>query len=125
MCAVNISQYRERVDISDAYLSLPLTVEVQPVRELDNLLAELSPDKPWFDRQIAAKKIGQMHCSDALPTLLTALPMDPFWMVRCSIIQALEVIGDPLAIPTLLDVAENDGFQVVRSYAEKAVERLS
>jgi HEAT repeat protein len=46
-------------------------------------------------------------------------------MVRCSIIQALEKIGDPRAIPTLREVAVNDRFQVVRSYATKAIEKLS
>ena len=62
---------------------------------------------------------------EAVPGLLDALLGDPFWMVRCAIIQALEMIGDPWAIPTLREVAENDGFQVVRSHAAKAVERLS
>ena len=46
-------------------------------------------------------------------------------MVRYDIIQALEMIGDPGAIPTLQMVAQSDGFQLVRSYAAKAVERLS
>lgn len=125
MSAVNTYQYQERTETAKAYISLPLTVEFQPERELDHWLAELSPDKPWLDRQIAAKKIGQMRSSDALPTLLAALPVDPFWMVRCSIIQALEMINDPIAIPSLREVAESDGFQVVRSYAVKAIEMLS
>ncbi|NIS79273.1 MAG: hypothetical protein GTO14_03425, partial [Anaerolineales bacterium] len=50
---------------------------------------------------------------------------DPFWMVRCAIIQALEMIGHPEAIPTLQEVVESDGFQIVRSYAAEAIERLS
>jgi HEAT repeat protein len=125
MSAVNTYHYQERTETAKAYISLPLTVEAQPERELDHLLAELSPDKPWLDRQIAAKKIGQMRSSDALPTLLAALPVDPFWMVRCSIIQALEMISDPVAVHTLQEVAESDEFLVVRSYAAKAVERLS
>jgi len=60
-----------------------------------------------------------------LPGLLAALPEDKFWMVRCSIIQALEMIGEPGAVPALCEVAEYDGFQVVRSHAAKAVQRLS
>ena len=125
MSAVNTYQYQERTETAKEYISLPLTVEVQTERELDYLLAELSPDKPWLDRQIAAKKIGKMRCSEALPMLIAALPVDPFWMVRCSIIQAIEMICDPVAIPSLQEVAESDEFQVVRSYAAKAVERLS
>ena len=125
MSAVNTYQYQERTETAKEYISLPLTVEVQTERELDYLLAELSPDKPWLDRQIAAKKIGKMRCLEALPTLIAALPVDPFWMVRCSIIQAIEMICDPVAIPSLQEVAESDGFQVVRSFAAKAVERLS
>jgi HEAT repeat protein len=46
-------------------------------------------------------------------------------MVRCEIIQALERIGDAAAVSTLCSMAKNDSFQVVRSYAAKAVERLS
>jgi len=46
-------------------------------------------------------------------------------MVRCAIIQALEMIGDPGAIPTLREIANSDGFYVVRSHAAKAIERLS
>ena len=66
-----------------------------------------------------------MRNPEALPGLLDALPVDPFWMVRCAIIQALESIGDPEAVPTLRQIAKSDRFQVVRSYAAKAVERLS
>jgi len=66
-----------------------------------------------------------MRNPEATPGLLAALPTDPFWMVRCAIIQALEMIGDPGAIPTLREVAKSDCFQVVRSYAAKAIERLS
>jgi len=46
-------------------------------------------------------------------------------MVRCAIIQALEMIGDSAAIPTLREVEKRDCFQVVRSHAAKAIERLS
>jgi HEAT repeat protein len=89
------------------------------------LVADLSPETPWGDRQNAARKLGYLGNPEALPGLLDALPDDNFWMVRCAIIQALERIGDPGAIPTLRQVASGDGFQVVRSYAAKAIERLS
>ena len=125
MLAVNIEQHQERVDTRRTFTSFPIAFEIQPDQNLGKLLAELSPDKPWGDRQIAAKRIGQLRCSEALPTLLTTLPVDPFWMVRCAIIQALESIGDPGAIPTLRETAISDDFQVVRSYAAKAIERLS
>ena len=113
------------VDARNLFTTLPLADEIRPNRELENLLANLSPETPWGDRQLAAKKIGSTHNPEALPALLAALPVDPFWMVRCDIIQALERIGDPGAIPTLQMVAQSDGFQLVRSYAAKAVERLS
>lgn len=61
-------------------------------------------------------------CSQAvLPVLLDVLPTDSFWIIRCSIIQALERIGDPAAIPTLREVAKHDRFSVVRSHAAKAI----
>jgi HEAT repeat protein len=123
MLAVNIIQ-RPEVDMLNTYTILPLVIEVEPDQKLGKLLAELSPDTPWGDRQIAAQKLGFNRSPEALQALLYALPVDPFWMVRCSIIQALERIGDPEAIPSLRQVAKSDGFQVVRSYAAKAVERL-
>jgi len=49
-----------------------------------------------------------MRNPEATPGLLAALPTDPFWMVRCAIIQALEMIGDPGAIPTLREVAKSN-----------------
>ena len=124
MLAVNINQYPE-ANLINTFTTLPLKVEVQPDRKLNKLLADLSPDTSWGDRQIAAQKIGYMRKPEALPGLLEALPADPFWMVRCAIIQALERIGDPGAIPTLRGIAISDRFQVVRSHAAKAIERLS
>jgi hypothetical protein len=96
-----------------------------PDNKLAHLAADLSPELPWFDRQIAAKKLGQSGNPDALPILLAALPDDPFWMVRCTMIQALESIGDPCALPTLREIAQGDGFSAVRSAAAEAIERLS
>jgi HEAT repeat protein len=103
----------------------PPVVQIQPDQELATLLAELSHEIPWGERQAAAKKVGALRDPEALPALLAALPENPFWMVRCEIIQALERIGDAAAVSTLCSMAKNDSFQVVRSYAAKAVERLS
>ena len=125
MLAVNINQRSQVVDKMNPFTTLPLAIGVQPDHKLHKLLAELSPDTSWGHRQIAAKKLGYMRSSEALPGLLAALQTDPFWMVRCAIIQALERIGDPGATSTLREIAKSDGFQVVRSYAAKAVERLS
>ena len=125
MLAVNLDQRPQVVDKMNPFTTYPIAIEVQPDRKLYKFLADLSPDTPWGDRQIAAKKLGSMRSQEALPGLIDALPADPFWMVRCAIIQALEMIGNPGAIPTLREVANNDGFQVVRSYAVKAIDRLS
>ena len=124
MLTVNINQNPE-ADLMNAFTMMPITVEVQPDRYLNKLLADLSPATSWGDRQIAAHKIGCLRNREALPMLLEALPADPFWMVRCAIIQALVRIDDPLAIPTLREIETSDGFQVVRSHAAKAIERLS
>ena len=125
MYLVDFDQRSEVADQKNVYATFPLAVGIQPDLKLYNLLADLSPDTPWGDRQIAAKKIGDMRSPEALPGLLEALLVDSFWMVRCAIIQALEKIGDPGAISTLREIAINDDFQVVRSYAAKAIERLS
>jgi HEAT repeat protein len=105
--------------------TLPLEIEVKPHGRADHLLAKLGPDTPWGDRQIAARKLGYMRSLEAVAILLDFLPADPFWMVRCSMIQALERIGDPKAIPALQQVAEGDRFQVVRSHAIKAIGKLA
>jgi HEAT repeat protein len=125
MSQANVDQYPEIVGEMKIFTTLPVAIEALPNREVGKWLAELAPDTAWGDRQIAAKNLGYMGSSEALPGLLNALSVDPFWMVRCTIIQALERIGDPAAIPTLREVVKNDGFQVVRSYAAKAIERLS
>lgn len=106
-------------------LPLELEIGVKPDGRADHLLAKLGPDTPWGDRQIAARKLGYMRSREAVPAILDVLAADPFWMVRCSMIQALERIGDPRAIPTLLEVAEGDRFQVVRSHAIKAIGKLA
>ena len=125
MLAVNLDQRPQDVDQMNSLIAFPVAVEVQPDPKLGKLLADLSPDIPWGDRQMAAEKLGYLRSPEALPGLLDALPADPFWMVRCAIIQALEMIGDSGAIPTLREIANSDGFYVVRSHAAKAIERLS
>jgi len=125
MVAVNLTQYPDVAEKTNPLTTLLLKVDVRLNRELEILLANLAPDTPWGERQIAARKLGYMRDPEALPGLLAALPTDPFWMVRCAIIRALELIGDPGAVPTLREVAKNDSFQVVRAYAKKAIERLS
>ncbi len=125
MFTVNKNQSLEVLNSSDSAGTFPSVVDDQPDQKMKTLLAELSPDNPWGDREIAAKRLGYMRSREALPGLLAALQTDPFWMVRCAIIQALERIDDPGVIPTLREVAKKDGFHVVREYAEKAIERIS
>ena len=124
MLSVNAYQQTEVETKANVLRTFPLVIETTPDRKLNALLARLTPETPWGERQNAAKKLGYMRNPEALPGLLAALPTDVFWMVRCTIIQTLEMIGDPGAIPTLREVAKNDGFQVVRAYAGKAIERL-
>lgn len=125
MLTVNLNQRPQNMDKVNLFTTLPVAFEVQSDSRLGKLLADLSPDNPWGERQIAAKKLGYMRNPEALPGLLNALLADTFWMVRCEIIQAVEMIGDPRAIPILEETATNDSFQVVRSYAATAIERLS
>jgi HEAT repeat protein len=121
----NFNQSPEVAEQIKPFAMLPVAIEVQPDQKVAQLIAELSPDVSWGDRQMAAKKLGYMGSSEALHGLLNALLADPFWMVRCAIIQALERIGDPRAIPALHEVANGDSFEVVRLYAVKTIERLS
>jgi HEAT repeat protein len=126
MLQVNISRRKYAVfEVMNTFTTLPIAIESEPDQALDALLADLSPSVPWGDRKIAAEKLGNARISESVPQLLAVLPTDPFWMVRCAIIQALEKIGDLRAIPTLHEVASQDSFQVVRSYANRAIERLS
>lgn len=124
MFQVNYNQFHEAVEEFQATIAFPLPIELQPDHELARLIADLCPKTSWGNRQSAARKLGYKGDPAAVPALLDALPTDPFWMVRCAIIQALQKIGDPGAIPTLQQVAQSDNFQVVRSSAAKAIERL-
>jgi HEAT repeat protein len=113
------------VEANNPFLQFPVTVKTQSEWEVEKLISDLYPDTSWGDRQIAANKIGLKRYAKALPALLDVVLSDPFWMVRCAMIQAIEMIGDPVAIPTLMEVVSRDKFQVVRSYANKVIERLS
>lgn len=119
-----ICQNTEAAFKINSFEAFPIEIKVQSDQKLDKLLADLSSNSSWYDRKIAAQKIGRMRNPDAMPALLDMLPVDPFWKVRCAIIQALEVIGDPTAIPCLREIQKSDHFQVVRSYAAKAIESL-
>lgn len=126
MLAENTYQSPKITDFQiETLKSLPIQIEVIPERDIDRLAAYFTPGTPWVERQAAARKLGQSHHSEALPLLLAALQNDPFWMVRCTIIQALEIIGDVHAIPTLQDVAAHDEFSAVRSAAGNAIKRLA
>ncbi|MFC2028843.1 HEAT repeat domain-containing protein [Chloroflexota bacterium] len=103
----------------------PLLLKVWSESEVDQQLARLTPETPWGERQVAARRLGELRNPQALAGLLKALLNDDFWMVRCSLIHALEMIADKNSIPTLREVARNDSFQAVRSYAEKAIQRIS
>jgi HEAT repeat protein len=123
----NRKMYTENItqQLESAYeinlFALPQAVEIKTDDKIGRLLRNLSPNIPWGDRQNSAKKLGYMRSQEALPVLLDVLPTDPFWMVRCSMIQAVERIGDPAAIPTLRKVARSDLFKVVRSQAAKTI----
>jgi HEAT repeat protein len=118
----NMMQMQEnnRTDLS---FQLPFQEAVDS--QMGKWLADLSPEIPWGLRQAAARNLGYLKATEAVPELVYALEVDSFWMVRCAIIQALEMIDDPRAIPVLRKVQNSDSFQVVRSYAAKVVERLS
>ena len=113
--------YRNQIQIAEQ----PLLFEIKTDLHVDRLVSQLYPDHPWGVRRDAAIKLGSMRSQAAVPYLLATLPFDPFWMVRYAIIQALQQIGDPAAIPTLEYVAEHDTYQVVRSFAERAIRRIS
>jgi HEAT repeat protein len=125
MFPAKVGQSTNKVNDLNVYQVFPIAVVDYLDPSVEKYLSQLSPETPWGDRQIAAKRLGSLRSNAALPGLLSALLSDNFWMVRCSIIQALEKIGDPGAIQVLEEVAKSDGFQVVRSYATKAIERLS
>ena len=125
MLAANMDQPPQVINKLNTFTAFPPAIEVQPDRKFHKLLADLSPETPWGDRRMAAQTLGYLRSRQVVPGLLDALPADPFWIVRCAIIQALESIGDQRAIPTLRQIAKSDGFRIVRSYAAKAIERLS
>jgi HEAT repeat protein len=125
MYASQMNQNPEIADQISVGFVLSPALEAQPEPEIAALMDKLSPSVSWGERQSAARKLGRMHCLAAVPALMAVLPSDPYWMVRCAIVQALQMIGDRSAVPLLEEVAIRDRYQAVRSYAAKAVERLS
>jgi HEAT repeat protein len=121
----NIEQKSQVEDELKVNEKLPLIIVAEPDHELENLVSKLSPQVPWGERQDAIKRLGYLRSREALQALISALPNDPFWMVRCAIIQAMEVISDPGVIPILKETAKNDRFAIVRAYAASAIEFLS
>jgi HEAT repeat protein len=125
MLYMNITDERQANNETREFPTWPLAAYLEVDFLASQMLADLSPDVPWDVRKGTAKRLGDCGGVLAVQGLLEHLPSDPFWMVRCAIIQALERIGDPQAIPTLKKVAKNDRFRIVQSYATKAIQRLS
>ena len=125
MLSQNQTIQPEALEKKDIVASWPLNFVVIEDSQVDSLLSDLDPVMPWAVRKAAAQRLGDHPCPQALQGLLDHLPTDPFWMVRCAIIQTLERTGDPGAVPVLQAVAQNDSFQVVRAYAAKAVDSLT
>ena len=119
--------YQETQTYEKIRVAKPISLPVKAKRDhkLERLQLDLSHSRSWGERKNAAQQLGYGRYDQAVPALLKALPNDPFWMVRCAIIQALEMIGDLAAIPVLEEVALRDGFQVVWAHAAKVVERLA
>ena len=124
MKPANVQHKSQNTDDLMTY-SLPFVVAYDLEDEVETLMANLTPEKPWGERKLSAEKLGLLGNPQAVSGLVAALPTDPFWMVRCAIIQALEKIGDPRAVSALQEVAHQDSFEVVRSYAQKAADRLA
>ena len=66
-----------------------------------------------------------MRKKEDISTLLEALPEDRVWIVRNSIIQAIELISNRDPIPALQVVANNDSLREYRLRARKAINHLS
>jgi hypothetical protein len=58
MLTVNTYQRPIVADKENKFPTFPPVIKAQPDRELETLLANLAPDTPWGERQIAAKKLG-------------------------------------------------------------------
>lgn len=125
MLQVNVNQKSARMDQKSVPDTFVESHYEAADRQMDLLISQLSLVSNWGERQRAARKLGYLGRAEAVAPLLTALPADPFWMVRCAIIQALEKIGDARAIPTLRRVEQEDAFLTVRHHAAKAIVTLT
>jgi HEAT repeat protein len=113
---------REEVQ-ENAALRLPHEAQADGV--LADLLAALSDNPYWYERRVAARKLGELGSDEAAAGLRAALLNDPFWKVRCAIIQSLERIGDARGVSVLQVAADSDPSHIVREYAAAVVRRLS
>ena len=88
MYPVNVYPRPEAANKTNVFTAFPQVLETHPERELDALLANLTHDTPWGERQIAARKLGYMREQEALPGLLAALPTNSqrtSWMEKALI----------------------------------------
>ena len=74
---MSLDQRPQVVATKNVLTTFRSAIEVEPNSNVAELLADLSPDKPWDDRQIATRNFGYMRNSESLVTLLAALPADP------------------------------------------------
>ena len=108
---------------SPILLALPVRNLID--EEVAHLLHILASNATWHERKVAAQKLADLGGEEARIGLLEALLNDPFWMVRCAIIQSLERIGEEGSVPVLQIAVESDPNEIVRQYAAVAVERLA
>jgi HEAT repeat protein len=125
MYQATMVQTLQQMNPAGAAVTLPVSVETQTDDVLGQLLDTLSTSPYWPERQAAAIRLGDLGGDEAHAGLVAALPDDPFWMVRCTIVQSLERIGKADSMPVLQATAERDPNQVVRQYAAATVQYLS
>lgn len=124
MNQVTAAQPIRETNQTEIFAAPALSYELKTDDILTHLLTTLFTNPSWFERQVAAKKLGDMAGDEAAVGLIEALPNDPFWMVRCAIVQSLERIGNTDSVPALQAVADCDQNNIVRQYAAAAVQRL-
>ena len=73
-----LDQYPLVVNRPEIFTIYPISEEIQLDPEVQRIACNLSQDKPWGERKLAAQKLGRTRKKEAVPWLLSVLSTDPF-----------------------------------------------
>ncbi len=86
MLALNVIQNPQIAEKLNPFIHFPTGADIHKDPKVVALLVDHSPDTLRGERQMAARKYGNLRNPVALPALSASLGTFTFWLMRCIII---------------------------------------